>query len=88
MKRGPIDARAMLSDSGKILVDFPPGLVSCVLRDLSSAGARLLVPDAISFPDRLRLVIDAERETLPCQVVWRRAGEIGVVFTWELGPAA
>ncbi|ACL60723.1 PilZ domain-containing protein [Methylobacterium nodulans] len=80
MKRGPLDARLLLSDVGRILVDFPPGLVSCVLRDVSAHGARLMVPDAISFPDRLRLLVDAEEASVPCAVVWRRTGEMGVVF--------
>ncbi|MFE1601713.1 PilZ domain-containing protein [Methylobacterium sp. ID0610] len=80
MRRRSFEAHGLLSDVGRILVDCPPGLVSCVLRDVTARGARLVVPDAIRFPDKLCLLVDAEDASLPCTVVWRRAGEMGVVF--------
>ena len=53
----------------------------CIVRDLSTRGAKLEVRvNAPSVPDRFLLNIpDVLKQT--CRVVWRKGREVGVTFT-------
>ena len=53
--------------------------IDCVIRDISSAGARLAVESAIGVPDRFYLVVEGE-PVRACRIVWRRARLLGVEF--------
>jgi len=62
--------------------------VPCTVTDMSGTGARLELPpssikqfgDGEHLPDRLMLVLKADRMQVECEVKWRRAGRIGVRF--------
>ncbi len=54
--------------------------IACVVRYLSSQGARLLVANPMSIPDRFDLRIDQTGVCHPSQVAWRSADRIGVSF--------
>jgi hypothetical protein len=41
-------------------------------------GARSGIP--VGIPDRFTLVVDADRNKLPCRIVWRKEKRIGVRF--------
>lgn len=53
--------------------------VPCVIRNLSSGGAKLEVASVKGIPQTFDLVIP-NRPTLPCRVVWRSPRELGVAF--------
>ena len=65
--------------------------VPCTVTDMSGTGARLSLPQATAtafgdlehIPDRLTLVLRADRMQVDCEIKWRRAGSLGVRF---LGP--
>jgi hypothetical protein len=62
--------------------------VGCVLSDISDTGARLDVPYPDKVPDRFLLWLTASgnaRRT--CQVVWRKARQMGVKFERRLPEA-
>src|SRR5579863_10475565 len=55
-------------------------LGDCIVRDISSLGARLALKSPCSIPDRFWLTFDAARTMWGCRVVWRSSTELGVEF--------
>ena len=56
------------------------GGFSCIVRNVSSAGACLEVGEPFGIPDDFILVIESDHAQRPCHVAWRREKRIGVVF--------
>lgn len=54
--------------------------VNCIVRDVSSAGARLYCEEAALLPSRFQLVLTADREMCDVRVVWRSRNLLGVAF--------
>jgi hypothetical protein len=53
----------------------------CVVRDLSSTGAKVTVDDPNVLPGKLRLAFSRDARTgRNCEVVWRRGKTVGVKF--------
>jgi hypothetical protein len=63
------------------VIEFPGGAFSCIVRNLSEAGAALDVPSSLGIPDRFTLVMSANGARVHCRSVWRNARRIGVTFT-------
>jgi hypothetical protein len=55
--------------------------VDCLVRDISSDGARLIFTDSVTTPDTLELHIPQKDQTLRVHVIWRHGQEAGVAFT-------
>jgi hypothetical protein len=65
---------------GKIIIGSS-AVIDCTIRDLSRSGARLKVDGAFTLPEEFELRYgepDVQRRS--CRVVWKRAGDVGVVF--------
>jgi hypothetical protein len=56
----------------------PP--LECIVRNHSSAGACLELPNDDPVPDSFALLIKPERIMYRCRIVWRIASRIGVRF--------
>jgi PilZ domain len=54
--------------------------IECTVRDLSDAGACLLVESPVGIPDEFDLVLDCEKTPRHCRALWTRANKIGVEF--------
>jgi PilZ domain len=54
--------------------------VACTVRDLSATGARLRVEGSLTVPNTFELIIDVDGLEANCEVVWRKANEVGVKF--------
>jgi hypothetical protein len=55
--------------------------IACTIRDLSTTGAALEVPDRSSnVPQTFMLLVQDDGLQLPCHVVWRREFRIGIAF--------
>ena len=54
--------------------------IDCVVRNLSDDGARLDLVSSIGVPDRLLLVFDDGCSKRSCEVKWRKAKSIGLLF--------
>ncbi|MGB6535404.1 MAG: PilZ domain-containing protein [Xanthobacteraceae bacterium] len=52
----------------------------CLIRDISSTGARIIFSDTVSVPDIIDLYIPQKEQTVRAHVQWRRGDEIGLVF--------
>jgi hypothetical protein len=61
-------------------IEFDGGPVSCMVRNMSDAGAMLHVATAAGIPEHFTLVLGADRCRMPCQVVWWNAKRIGIAF--------
>jgi hypothetical protein len=55
-------------------------LRDCVVRDLSSLGARLAFVSTAYLPDHFELTFDSAHTLRPCRVAWRSDTQIGVEF--------
>ena len=54
--------------------------ISCLVRDLSRAGAKVWTLAVRIIPDNFMLTLDESGEGAECTVIWRSETEIGVVF--------
>jgi hypothetical protein len=64
-------ARIILEDSS---------VVDCAVRDLTSIGAGIEIPDIGELPKTFALTFDAGHSLRPCRLVWREVNRMGVEF--------
>ena len=69
-------ARHRVTTSGSI--EFGRGQLACMVRNLFAAGAGLDSTGRARIPQRFTLIAGGLH--LPCRVIWRRAGRIGIAF--------
>ena len=72
---------------GFVYFDKRRGTMSCLVRDLSGEGARIIFSEAVTIPDMINLHIPQKSQTLRARVTWRRGDEIGLGFS-AANPAA
>jgi len=63
-----------------------PHLTSCIVRDLTGCGGRLMVSDAEALPDNFRLILQPSGRITQARIVWRGEGCYGVEFLPESEP--
>lgn len=68
---------------GKIVYGDFRFLVDCVIRDISSSGARLKVEDPSEVPETFHLYDYKHQRLIPAEAVWRSEREVGVRFVGE-----
>jgi hypothetical protein len=61
-------------------IEYDREKIDCIVRDLSTTGSAIEVPNAGAIPVRFALVIPEDRLNLPCRVVWRSGFRLGVTF--------
>jgi hypothetical protein len=75
------EARKSLRQSGWITLEGGFAARQCVVQDISSSGAQIMVDDANVLPAKLRLAFARDARTgRNCEVVWRRGKSAGVKF--------
>ena len=62
------------------MIEFPGGAFSCMVQNLSDAGAALDVPLSAGIPEHFTLMIVERGESVQCRAVWRTERQIGVSF--------
>jgi hypothetical protein len=65
---------------GFVYVSRKRGALSCLIRDLSDKGARIIFSDTVTLPEMVDLYIPQREQTLRARVQWRRSDEIGLAF--------
>jgi len=82
------EARKSLHQAGWITLEGGFAARPCVVRDLSSSGAKLTIDDPNTLPAKLRLAFSRDARTgRPCEVVWRRGQTVGIKFVrWPRPP--
>jgi len=56
------------------------GGVSCMVRNMSTAGACIEVTDPLEIPDALTLFIESDNFLRRCHIGWRKEKRIGLIF--------
>jgi PilZ domain len=78
VRRSGARARSLLS--GKLVIDGGRISFDCVIRNMSSRGARVELAPSIELPATVGLLIVREGLLCDAKVVWRRNGETGLTF--------
>jgi hypothetical protein len=65
---------------GLVYIDKRRGAMSCVIRDLSEKGARMILSETVAIPEVVSLHIPQKDETFRARVKWRRGDEVGLSF--------
>src|ERR687893_740516 len=65
---------------GRVLFNGGQNSLDCLIRDISSAGARLELSASITLPDRFDLYLPHRDTTCKVHVQWRRGSQIGIAF--------
>jgi len=74
-------ARKSLQQPGWITLEGGFAARRCVVRDMSSTGAKITIDDPNMLPAKLRLAFARDARTgRKCEVVWRRGNSVGVKF--------
>jgi hypothetical protein len=61
-------------------IKFGDRAINCLVRNLSSTGAAMEVPNQPGIPERFVLAIPGDGLSLSCRIVWRKDHRIGVAF--------
>lgn len=62
--------------------------ISCMIRDISTGGARLSATSSVDIPDTFELIVELDGLEAECEVVWRYGKDIGVRFLSPLRQSA
>lgn len=65
---------------GKAIFNNRQSTLDCLVRDISPAGARLEVSNAVLLPDTFDLYVPQKETTFRVRISWRAEGELGVEF--------
>ena len=66
---------------GLVYFDTKHGALSCLVRDLSDEGARIIFSENVTVPETFDLhILQKKNQTLRARVTWRRGDEIGLGF--------
>jgi hypothetical protein len=65
---------------GRIVFNNGSSSFDCLVRDMSSSGARLVMSDATTLPEAFDLYIPQKDRTYRAILRWRREDGIGVTF--------
>jgi hypothetical protein len=75
------EARKLLGQPAWITLEGGFAARQCVVQDISSSGAQIIIDNAAALPATLRLAFARDARTgHRCQVVWRRGSSAGVKF--------
>jgi uncharacterized small protein (DUF1192 family) len=77
-RRGSRRAKSFLH--GFVYVSRKHGALSCLIRDLSDKGARIIFSDTVTLPETFDLYIPQRDQTLRAKVRWRHGDEVGLAF--------
>ena len=65
---------------GRIYFNNRNSTAECMVRDISTHGARLIFTDEVTLPDVVELYIPQKDQTYRAHIVWRHADESGIAF--------
>jgi uncharacterized small protein (DUF1192 family) len=65
---------------GFVYVSRKRGALSCLIRDLSDKGARIIFSDTVALPEVFELHIPQRDQTMRAKARWRHGDEVGLAF--------
>jgi hypothetical protein len=72
-------ARSRVLKGAKIVLGNA-SLIDCIVRNVTSKGARVQIANTVELSDAVGLTLDGGYSVRPCRVVWRTVTETGVAF--------
>jgi hypothetical protein len=69
---------------GRVAFDDGKKVFDCTIRDVSSGGARITIPESETIPPRFHLINMRDRVVHECAVAWLKGGEAGLTFLGTL----
>ena len=72
---------------GRIVFNNKQSTIDCNIRNISEAGARLEISEALTVPGEFDLVIPQKGQTSRARVRWRTRDAMGIEFVQEAAPA-
>jgi hypothetical protein len=72
--------RTRVLKNATIILNDRSTFFDCIVRNLTIAGASLLVQSSVGIPESFVLSFDFRRSTRQCRVLWRVENELGVQF--------
>ncbi|MDH4981571.1 PilZ domain-containing protein [Hyphomicrobium sp. D-2] len=73
-------SRHRVLKEGKIVYADAMRVLDCTIRDISEAGARILIASTFGLPDTFHLYEKSSGRLYPARLIWRRANMAGVAF--------
>ena len=73
-------ARRRVLKEGKIIFADGMRVIDCTIRDMSDAGARLLIASTVGGPDAFHLFEKSSAMIYPATGIWRQPSAVGVKF--------
>ena len=55
-------------------------VIDCVVRNITSAGARVELPNTLDLPETMDITFDSSHSFRRCRCVWRKLTGMGVEF--------
>ena len=71
---------------GRIYFNNRRSVIDCLIRDISTGGAKLIFSQTASIPEVVELYIPQKDQTLRAHVQWRSGEEAGVAFRTTQAP--
>ena len=73
--------RARTLRAGKILFNTKRSVIDCMVRNISTDGACLLLPSVVGIPSAFDLLIEGEAASRSCKMIWHAQNRIGIEFS-------
>lgn len=80
MSERRVAARSKSLLQGRVYYNNRRASLDCVIRDITSEGARLKFSGTVTVPQTFELYIPHKHEAYRAKVAWHRGEEIGVTF--------
>lgn len=81
------ESRQRVFLKGRITFNNGASRLDCLVRDLSSSGARLALSETTTLPEVFDLYIGQKDKTYRATLRWRREDGVGITFPEEVAPA-
>ena len=72
--------RTRVLKKGRIVFNQRRSVIDCTIRNLTPAGALLIVKSQIGIPDRFDLSVDSDAVSHAANVIWKHDNQLGVKF--------
>lgn len=79
----PRAARTKVLKGAFIAFNHDYSAIPCTIRNISDAGAQLVVEGGWFIPDRFTLHVDVDGLKVECERIWQKGSECGVRFAGE-----